>query len=258
MDLTKFHEPEDGPLHLAGFMSGSGTNLRKVLEHERSLVKSRGKSPFKVVVIFTDTYNSNAFQIGRDYDIPVVLRDINAFYASRKLPKKDLSIRKEFDQETVKAIAPYKIRVVVYAGYMSIASPVLVNAYLGINVHPADLSREENGKRKWTGAHAVLDAIMAKEKHIKASTHIVEQVVDGGRLLMLSSPLEIQYDKNFEYYSHDEIRKISQYYQDKLKKEGDWMIVPKTVEYLADGRYGYDCQGKIYFDGKLTPHGVQL
>ncbi|MBN1412881.1 MAG: hypothetical protein JW969_18720 [Spirochaetales bacterium] len=258
MELKQFHDPEQGPLAVAGFMSGSGTNLRKILEHERKLEEQRGKPAYRVRVIFTDSYNSNAFTIGRDFNIPVILRDINAYYEARNLPKKDMSIRAEFDRETVSALSPYNIEVAVYAGYMSIASEVLVNAYRGVNVHPADLSQEINGKRKWVGAHAVLDALLAGEKYLKSTTHMVEKAVDGGRLLMLSPPLKVLYGEDPKTFSPEKLEEFTCHYQDRLKKEGDWQIFPKTLEFMADGRFSFDKSNNLYFDGEPIPRGVQL
>ena len=39
MNLKKLHNPEDGELRAVGLMSGSGTNQRRVLEHEVRLRK---------------------------------------------------------------------------------------------------------------------------------------------------------------------------------------------------------------------------
>lgn len=47
-------------------------------------------------------------------------------------------------------------------------------------------------------------------------------------------------------------------HQDRLKKIGDWVIFPKTLESIADGRYSQDEQGDLYFDDKSIPDGVKL
>lgn len=47
-------------------------------------------------------------------------------------------------------------------------------------------------------------------------------------------------------------------HQNRLKEIGDWVIFPRTLEFLADGRYSQDDQRKLYFDGKEIPQGVRL
>ena len=173
MKLTRLHDPETGPMRVVGLMSGSGSNIRKILDFERQLKVERGISPFNLVVLFSDNIKSNAAVIGKDYDLPVVVRDIRGFYKARKKPRRDLEVRAEFDADTVKALAPYGVTAAAYGGYMSIATAPLINAYLGVNVHPADLSLTEGDKRKYTGDNAVRDAtIIAKIPAITSSVNI--------------------------------------------------------------------------------------
>jgi len=245
-------------MRVAGLMSGSGTNLQRILEHERRLKEEHGKSPFEVVVIFSDSATSRAPEIGRDHDVPVVVRDIGAFYHSRGKKKSDLSIRPDFDRETVDALAHFRIDVAAYAGYMSVASPVLIGAFLGVNVHPADLSVEEGGKRKYTGDHAVLDAILAGERTISSTTHLIEEKVDYGRIFLISPPLAVEIPPGTNLRDRDIARKIADENQDRLKEKGDWVILPLTLEYLAEGRFQTDRSGVIHFDGKPAPRGIRL
>jgi len=244
-------------LRLVGLMSGSGTNIRKIIEHQKKLEKEEGKSPFKMVVLFSDTRDSNASIIGRKFDIPVVVRDIEGFYAKRNKKRSDLSIRPEFDLETVKVLSPFEIKVGVYGGYMSVATPPLINAFLGINVHPADLSIEEGAKRKFTGSHAVRDAIVAGEKTVAASTHIIEKAVDEGPILMISPPIPVIIKNEWNFSNPEDLKEAETFNQERLKEKGDWLIFPKTIECLARGRYGKDDSGLLYFDGKPVPKGLR-
>src|SRR3989344_5714406 len=157
MTLKELYNPESGRMRIAGLISGSGSNLRKIIEHERTLELRDGRLPYQVVVIFSDNPSSNADNIGNDYEIPVVVRDLGAFYKERNKPRNDLTVRAEFDEGTVEALKPFNVDIAAYAGYMSIATPVLINSFLGVNVHPADLSAMNGDKIKYTGAHAVRD-----------------------------------------------------------------------------------------------------
>lgn len=254
--MTKpLYDPANGLMMVVGLMSGSGTNLRKIIEYERVAGKLDHKLPYHVAVIFSDNSESNAVSIGKDYNLPVVIRDKKMFYAAEGKPLKDLKVRAEFDAENVKILNSFGATVAAYAGYMSIATKPLIDAFLGINVHPADLSvLNAEGKRKYTGDHAVMDAIIAGEKYIRSTTHIIEEKVDGGRILMISEPVAVEQTNP----DAQNMKEFADKHQNELKEKGDWMIFPKTLEYIAKGRYSKDFNGNLYFDGKPIPYGLKL
>lgn len=266
-----FYEPsENRSMRVACLMSGSGTNVRKILEHQLYL-ESEGRIPYEVVVIFSDNWESRAPEIGKDYDVPVVIRDINAFYKKRgkkkryflKNPELDAGTRQAFDKEVLNALHPYQIDLAAYGGYMTASSEVLVNGMLGVNVHPADLSIMEGGKRKYIGARVVRDAIIAGEKELRSSTHIIKEQVDYGELLVISQPLKVELSTDF---SLEDLRKkenrkrlneIANEHQDRLKEIGDWQIFPKTVQWIAEGRFTHG-NGLLYFNDEPIPYGLKL
>lgn len=257
MELTKLHDPKNGQMQVAGLMSGSGSNIRKIIEYEKQLEREQGTSPYHLAVIFSDSYNSNATEIGKDHDIPVITRDIKGFYSTRGKPRRDLELRVEFDTETVKALAPFEATVAAYGGYMSIATAPLMEAFLGVNVHPADLSILEEGKRKYTGSNAVRDAILAGEEYLRSTTHLIEEEVDGGRILMVSKPHQVAKGENFDPNDKELVMKVADDNQNALKKIGDLVIFPRTLQFLADGRYLKNSKGVLFFDEPI-PQGVRL
>jgi len=258
MTLKKFHDPAKGILKVVGLMSGSGTNLRKVIEHEIALNTKTEKSPFHVVAIFSDNAESQAPIIGKDFNLPVIIRDIRAYYRALGLKRSDLTLRPGFDAETLKALAPFDASCAVYAGYMSISSNILINGFTGVNVHPGDLTVIENGKRKWTGGHSVLDAIKAGEASIRSTTHFIEPEIDGGRILLLSKPLKIEMPKDLDFEDMSRLKNFAEAEQTRLKQVGDWEILPRTIEFIASGRFSQDNEGNLYFDEKPIPFGIQI
>lgn len=197
MVLTPLHDPNCGILSLAIFLSGTGSNARKMVE--TGLLEEKSSKPlYLVVAIFSDKKSSAAIKISRDYSIPVIVNDIDDFYRQKNKPKRDLNTRMEYDQNTVSSLAPYNPHLIVYAGYMSIVTQPLINAYLGINLHPADLTREKEGKRLYTGAHAVRDALLAWEKRLRSTTHLLTHEVDAGPILFVSNPIDVQLPEQFD------------------------------------------------------------
>lgn len=256
--LKPLFDNTNGVMRCAGLMSGSGSNLCRILEHGEKLKKEQGQSPFEVVAILTDNPDSKAHEIGKKHDIPVVVNDIRAFYKKHNRPRSDLSLRAEFDKISVELLKPYNIDLAIYAGYMSIVTEPIINAFLGVNVHPADLAVMENGKRKYTGDHAVRDAILAGEKAIHSSTHLVELKVDNGPLFVVSAPVEVVIPEGLSLENPEDVKKIEDYNQERLKENGDWVIFPKTVESIARSYYAKDEEGRIYYKDQAIPNGVRL
>jgi phosphoribosylglycinamide formyltransferase-1 len=257
--LTPLHDPAKGQMLVAALMSGSGTNVRKLLELEEMLRDTRGESPFEVVAIFSDTEKSNAVAIGREYGVSSYIRSFKEFKAQR--PGQDKwDIRRAYDQQTVELLKPTGATVAAYGGYMLVATEPLVKGFLGVNVHPADLSiLNEQGRRKYVGDHAVRDAIAAGEKGLRATTHIIESEVDQGKILMMSSELPVDIPDEFEQESLEYIAaSIADAHQSKLKEVGDWVVFPRTIQYLAEGRYAKDPNGVLHLNGRAIPKGIRM
>lgn len=260
MTVPLFTPRPGTPMRVAGFLSGSGTNLVNILERQADLDRAPSGSPFRIVVLFTDTPASNAQAIGRAHGIPVVTLDILAFYRERGRPdKKDLSLRPDFDRRVVDALAPHAVDAVVLAGYMSVVTAPLLEAFPGriVNVHPADLRIMGDGRRKYTGDHAVRDAILAGETVLRSSTHIVRQEVDCGEILMVSKGLPVVLPEGMSAgdlalpQNREILRRVAAEHQNRLKEAGDWVILPKTLEWMALGRYSLDENRRVFLDGKL-------
>lgn len=259
MSLIPLYDPSEGPMRVVGFMSGSGTNLRRILEHQKRLELERGSSPFVIVALFSDRATSNAPIIGKEYDVPVVIRDLEGFCASRGVSRKDLKAREEFDSETVKALSPFEAKIAAFGGYMSIATRPILEAFLAINVHPADLSiKNRDGSRRFVGDHAVRDAIVAGERWLRSSTHIVEPLVDQGRLLMISPRVEVFLKEGWDLGNKSHLAEAERVNQERLKEMGDWVVFPKTIEDLSLGRFAEDEDGILYYNGKPIPNGLVL
>lgn len=82
--------------------------------------------------------------------------------------------------------------------------------------------------------------------------------MDYGRILMISTPLPVNLPEGFDPGNKEQVKAVSDEHQNRLKEMGDWVIFPRTLEFLADGRYSQDDQRRLYFDGKEIPQGVRL
>ena len=250
------------PMRVAAFMSGTGTNIRRLLEYQKRLQRHEGTSPFEVVFIFSDRSDGKCQgeTIAHEYGLPYISYDIRAFHALRGVKRtvltpEGLKARKQFDQVAKTLTKAFDIDLIALGGYMS-----YITLKRCVNVHPADLSiLTPEGMRKYTGDHAVRDAITAGEKELRASTLLTDEGVDTGPLLMVSAPVRVHLPRPLkELLGHpNELQKVVNEHQDKLKEMGDWKIFPRTVELIARGRFGLDENNRVYLDGMPVPRGYR-
>jgi len=257
------------PMRVACFMSGSGTNVVKILENQ---LRKGSSCPYEVVLIFTDVLDPSnqkcrAQSISSEHEVAYEHNDIVDFYKRRGLEsKKDLSLRPEYDKVTQQIIEKYDVDLIALCGYMSVVTRPLLERYEDriVNVHPADLSVRDGDRRKYTGLNAVRDAILAGEKRLHSTTHIVRDRVDYGEILMRSPPVDVILPSGLtlEDLQRPEnaalVKRIASEHQTRLKERGDWVVYPKTLEMIGEGRFAVDDQGSVYVDGVLMPDGLRL
>ncbi len=250
-----FAPPAPGQrLKVAAFMSGSGTNIRRLLER---------KSPhIEVCFIFSDRADEHCQgqKIAREYGLPYFAYDTRRFHELKGvkrtvLTKEGLAARREYDQVAAKLVKAFKVDLIALGGYMS-----FLTLPRGINVHPADLSiADAKGKRRFVGDDAVLDAIAAGVKELRSSTLWIDRGVDTGPLLLVSDPLAVDLPAPLEELLENSarLRRVAEEHQDRLKERGDWVIFPLTIELMAQGRLGIDERGVATLDGIPRPGGVR-
>jgi len=264
MPTVPIFDPKEAgrPMRVAGFMSGSGTNILRLIEREKLLKAREGASPFEVVFIFTDRSDGSCYgeSIACDTGIPYLSYDIRTFHRLRALKRtvttqEGFEARREFDRVAASLVKAFEVDVIALGGYMSYLT-------LGrcINVHPADLSiLTPKGKRKYVGDNAVVDAIAAGEKLLRSSTIWTDRGVDTGPLLMVSDPVKVQLNEPLESLVSDreKLLRVAEEHQNQLKEAGDWKIFPMTIEMIARGRFALDEQKRVYVDGQPVPRGYR-
>ena len=265
MTLTPIFDPisKGRAMRIAAFMSGSGTNVIRLIERERELAKEPGGSPFMVGFIFSDRSDGKSAgeRIALDRGIPYFSYDIRRFHERKGLKRTTLTpegmaARREFDSVASRLIKALDIDIIVLAGYMS-----YLTLNRCVNVHPGDLSiLTHDGKRRYVGDHAVADAIASGETFLRSSTIWTDEGMDTGPLLMVSDPLPVKLPSPLPDLLKDRpvFKKVVDEHQKMLKKTGDWNILPLTTEMIARGRFSLDEHGSVYVDGHPTPQGYRL
>lgn len=249
-------------MRVAAFMSGSGTNIRRLLEYEKGLHEKEGLSPYQVVFIFSDRSDGCAAgeKIALEHALPYVSYDIRAYHSAKGARRsvrtpEGLALRQAYDQVAKRLVTAFEVDLIALGGYMS-----FITLRGCVNVHPADLSiLDDEGRRKYVGDDAVRDAILGGETQLRASTLWTDQGVDSGPLLMVSDPLPVELPVPVEVLRKDPalLSRIAKAHQERLKEIGDWKIFPRTIELIARGRFSFDHAGGVHMDGRSVPAGFR-
>lgn len=182
---------------IAVLVSGGGTNLQALIDAQKE-----GFFQSKIVLVLSDKEDAYALVRAKENGIdPHIVRS---------------------DEEICKLLKRYEIDLIVLAGYLKILGENLLTAYQGriINIHPSLLPKY--GGKGMYGLHVHRAVFEAGETVSGATVHYVNEVIDGGSILLqaevdisgLSSPEEIQ--KKVLQVEHTILKKAIR----KIEEEG--------------------------------------
>lgn len=238
----------DRPLRVAVFFSGGASGFRYLANHDPNYGDS-----YDVTVGFTDDPGCPGVEAFEANGIPVETNDIEAFYDDRGADRRNLDVREEFDEATQGLLDPHEPDLVVLSGYMWILTGPVIDTYHTINVHPADLTIEdETGERVYVGFDPVADAIEAGEPATRSCVHFVTSDVDAGPILVRSKAFPVHEDLTTTLTAHDAEDALRGYidaHQEWMKWEGDGPCLAAAVDCIAQGRVERD-GGMVRIDGE--------
>lgn len=189
-------------IRIAVLVSGNGTNLQALINAQKNKIIKSGK--IELVI----SNNSNAFALKRAEKSKIPFGIIS---------KKECKKIEEFERKLKEILKSYKIELIVLAGFMSILSKNFVKDYPKriINIHPS-LVPSFCGKNFY-GIKVHEEAIKRGVKITGATTHFVNEIIDGGEIIM---------QKAVKVLDNDTAEKL----QKRVMESAEWIILPKTVE----------------------------
>ncbi len=155
--------PEPGmPLRVAVLASGRGSNLEAL--HRAAQNK---QLPIVIVAVLSDKADSGALRYAKEHGIP-----------GFAFQPKDFDSREAFDLALMQAASSVQPNLMVCAGYMRIISAAGIAAAPCpmINIHPSLLP-------KYPGLNTHARALANGDSEHGASVHLVNTILDGGRVL---------------------------------------------------------------------------
>ena len=189
-------------IRTAVLVSGNGTNLQALINAQKNKIIKSGK--IELVI----SNNSNAFALKRAKKSKIPFEIIS---------KKECKKIEEFEKKLKEILKSYKIELIVLAGFMSVLSKNFVKDYPKkiINIHPS-LIPSFCGKNFY-GIKVHEEAIKRGVKITGATTHFVNEIIDGGEIIM---------QKAVKVLDNDTAEKL----QKRVMESAEWIILPKTVE----------------------------
>ena len=195
-------------LKLTVLVSGGGTNLQAFIDRmEDGTIHNA-----KIVRVISNNPGVYALERARKAGVPAEV-----------LSPKSFETREQFNEALLAKLQETGADLIVLAGCLVAIPPQVVKAYPDrmINIHPA-LIPSFCGK----GYYGLKVHEKALERGVKvtgATVHFVDEDLDHGKIL-LQKAVEIP-----EGITAKEL-------QQKVMKEAEWVILPKAIDLIAQGR----------------------
>lgn len=202
---------------IAVFVSGGGTNFEALINAQEN-----GKIPHgEIVLMVSSSKTAYALKRAENHGIKSVV-----------CSKKELGSQERFEEEILKNLEENDIQLIVLAGFMSILSKKFTKKYENriINIHPS-LIPSFCGEGFY-GLHVHEAALKKGVKVTGATVHIVNEIPDGGPIIM----------QRAVYVEENDTPEIL---QKRVMEQAEWKILPESVELMCSGKVKIE-NGRTY------------
>ncbi len=136
------------------------------------------------------------------------------------IAKRDYETQEEFSNAILQQLQSYQIDMIVLAGYLSILDGTIIRAYPNriINIHPS-LIPSFCGKGYY-GLKVHEAALHYGVKVTGATVHLVNEIPDGGKILLQKAVDILPYD-------------TPETLQQRVMEEAEWILLPQATEMIA-------------------------
>ncbi len=197
-------------------VSGGGTNLQAIIDG----LKDGRITNAEIVRVVSN--NRKAYALTRAEE-----NGINAVCVSPK----DYGDRERFNRAFMDTVEEARPDLIVLAGFLVVLPKELVGKYRNriLNIHPS-LIPSFCGK----GFYGLTVHEKALERGVKvtgATVHLVDEGTDTGPILL---------QKAVEVEDGDTPETL----QKRVMEQAEWVLLPKAIDMIANGRIDLDCLGK--------------
>jgi phosphoribosylglycinamide formyltransferase-1 len=190
---------------IAVLVSGGGTNLQSLIDAQSCSRLSSGE----IALVIASKSGAFALERAKTAQIETETVDRAAF-----------SSQTAFEERLLAVLVAHQIDLIVLAGFMHILSAAFVTRYPEriVNVHPS-LIPAYCGKGFY-GIKVHEAVLAAGESETGATVHMVNEVPDGGRIILQQSVPVFQSD-------------TSKTLQRRVMEQAEWILLPRAVEQLC-------------------------
>ena len=169
-------------INTAVLVSGGGTNLQALIDYEQQ----KGDScPYKIVCVISDHKDAFALERAAKAGIPARVRSPYAVMGKEAAQAADRDTKRTAVSDAMLADCKnFGAQAIVEAGCLTVLAGKILSEYSDkiINLHPALLPKY-GGVGMW--GHHVHEAVLANhEKESGCTVHLVNEVCDGGQILL--------------------------------------------------------------------------
>lgn len=192
------------PARIAVLVSGGGTNLEHLL-----LAQEHGDIPHgRIVLVAASNAEAYALTRAERHGVP-----------GFAIPRKGRT-QEEFESALLDKLTEYKTDLIILAGFLSILSAEFVRQWPDriLNVHPS-LIPSFCGKGFY-GLKVHESALARGVKVTGATVHLVNEIPDGGRIL-LQRAVEVREDDT------------PQTLQKRVMERAEWTLLPQAAEMMS-------------------------
>lgn len=191
--------------NIAVLVSGGGTNLQALIDAQNEGIIKSGE----IKLVISNREDAYALQRAKNNSIDA------------KYIKKDA----DFEKNLISALEEYKIDLIVLAGFLVILSEDFVRKYDKkiINIHPSLIPSFCGDGFYGLKVHEA--ALSRGVKLTGATTHFVNEITDGGEIIM---------QKAVEIKDGD----TPEILQKRVMEEAEWKILPLSVEKISEQMKG--------------------
>lgn len=244
-EIELIFEPHDGPMSVAVFLSGSGTNFIAIHEEQKRLEKGGETLYGRIDAVFTNAPRCKGAQKAEELGIPVLGLSSSRYFDALGRSADDDEARDYFDAAAITLVEQVcSPDIIVLAGYRRRLGSTLLKRYHNrvVNLYPGDITKDYLVR----GIDASVQALRAGEKSIKCTVFLQRENERFGPALVQSGPISIS---GFKEANADALN-------ERIRSEGEWKIFPHAVhDLIAKGRLGVDRDDNIYLDGELLGPG---
>lgn len=186
-------------------VSGGGTNLQALLDAQK-----RGEIPDgEISLVIASRKKAYALERARMAGVPALA-----------LPRRDYENPADYDTALLTALQEAGVELVVLAGFLCVLGEKMLRGYEGriVNVHPSLIPAFCGDG--FYGLHVHEAALRRGVKVTGATVHLVNEVTDGGPILL---------QKAVEVLPNDTPESL----QKRVMEQAEWVLLPQAVSMLC-------------------------